>query len=522
MQRFEPPDRFMYSRQGPWPQPSPSYPMLCANEVLNIPDLEQMQYNLRIGARYMRDMIGFAPYAARLGIADMAWAGPTDERLKELMFETEYTRFARDLDARDERRCANAGVKVTTKTRKYDFSAMRLIVNRTIEGTYTAGTILIYEHDREAGHEIKCIFVNDDDETVHGTDVCIKKGDAAWELAKLYLLQGAAYHVQFVVHPALHFPMDAVNAITKSAVPVTHPLLQLLLPHSGYQLPLDHAVLESAESLVNNNARGTRFDPLMADGYDIKVLFGAGYAGFPERDFGNAYPPYNYMKPQKGFDSEYGAFLQAYYEPFETFCTAVADHILRRDRRDPVKEYAWRWMHYNHAHVLGFPDPKELDAPTILAQAMAIYMWDCSVSHAADHANYAWCVASKERCMRIRIPPPKDAKQPPMRNGERVELAGNIATVDDYARSEMCTYMFFKPWAVEPNLLDTMYAFTDPGLMEAADTFKMALLKVSERTDIRQFMPLRKGQICDKPHDDGTPGPTPAEYDDTIPSSIQY
>jgi hypothetical protein len=120
----------------------------------------------------------------------------------------------------------------------------------TIEGTYTAGTILIYEHDSTAGHRVTCIFLNDGVDASAGKDVCVRPGDPAWDLAKLYLLQGAAYHVQFVVHPALHFPMDAVNAITKSAVPVTHPLLQLLLPHSGYQLPLDHAVLESAESLV--------------------------------------------------------------------------------------------------------------------------------------------------------------------------------------------------------------------------------------------------------------------------------
>ena len=375
MKRFEPPDQFMYRRQGPWPQPSPSYPLLCANEVLNIPDLEQLQYNLEIGSRYMRDQLAFAPFAAEQAIADMAWAGPTDDDLKRLMFTTEFTRFIRKLDDRDRKRCKDAGVKVSQKTRKYDFSAMRLIVNRTIEGTYTAGTILIYEHDRKAGHRVVCIFVNSDDDTSDGKDVCIRPGDAAWDLAKLYLLQGAAYHVQFVVHPALHFPMDAVNAITKSAVPMTHPLLQLLLPHSGYQLPLDHAVLESAESVVNANAQGTRFDPLMADGYDLKVLFGAGYAGLP--DFGNAYPRYDYMNPQKGFDSEYGEFLQAYYEPFETFCTVVAKYILAREQ---LWDYARRWMHYNNAHVFGFPDADRLKDRGILARAMAIYMWDCSIS----------------------------------------------------------------------------------------------------------------------------------------------
>jgi len=521
MKRFEPPDQFMYRRQGPWPQPSPSYPLLCANEVLNVPELEQLQYNLDIGSRYMRDQVAFAPFAAEMAIADMAWAGPTDADLHRLMFTTEFTRFIRELDDRDRKRCGDAGVKVSQKTRKYDFSAMRLIVNRTIEGTYTAGTILIYEHDRTAGHQVTCIFLNDGDDASAGKDVCIRPGDAAWDLAKLYLLQGGAYHVQFMVHPALHFPMDAVNAITKSAVPVTHPLLQLLLPHSGYQLPLDHAVLESAESLVNNNAQGTRFDPLMSDGYDLKVLFGGGYAGLPEEDFGNAYPRYDYMNPQKGFDSPYGEFLQAYYGPFETFCTAVAGYILAPGR-EHLREYAGRWMHYNNAHVFGFPNADQLTEPGVLARAMAIYMWNCSVSHAVDHANYTWCVASKERCLRIRIPPPEAADQPPMRYGKRVALAGEIATVDDYARTEMCTWMFFKPWTLKPNLLETLYAFTDIELVQAAKRFKKALLAVSQRTDIHQFMPLQEGQLRDGPRDDGTPGPADAKYGDTIPPSIQY
>jgi hypothetical protein len=109
-----------------------------------------------------------------------------------------------------------------------------------------------------------------------------------------------------------------------------------------------------------------------------------------------------------------------------------------------------------------------------------------------------------------------------MRDGKPVELAGNIATVDDYARSEMCTWMFFKPWTVDRNLADTLYAFTDVELVQAAKQFKNDLRKVSERTDIHQFMPLHEGQVCDSSDDDGTPGPSKAKYRDTIPPSIQY
>ena len=103
-----------------------------------------------------------------------------------------------------------------------------------------------------------------------------------------------------------------------------------------------------------------------------------------------------------------------------------------------------------------------------------------------------------------------------------MELAGKIATVDDYARSEMCTWMFFKPWTLQRNLVETLYAFTDRELVEAATGFNKALLKVSERTDIHQFMPLQVGQPRDDTRDDGTPILVPAKYEDTIPPSIQY
>jgi hypothetical protein len=82
--------------------------------------------------------------------------------------------------------------------------------------------------------------------------------------------------------------------------------------------------------------------------------------------------------------------------------------------------------------------------------------------------------------------------------------------------------MFFKPWTIKPNLLDTLYAFTDTELVRASEQFKDALLEVSKRTDIHQFMPLQEGQLRDGPRDDGTPGPAEAKYGDTIPPSIQY
>lgn len=99
-----------------------------------------------------------------------------------------------------------------------------------------------------------------------------------------------------------------------------HPLFQLFLPHSAYALPLNNAVLESSQSVVHNNAQGTRFDPLTADGFNLKLLFGAGYNGVSAADNGKqympgAYPRYDYMTPvfyREGdvFDSFYARWLR--------------------------------------------------------------------------------------------------------------------------------------------------------------------------------------------------------------------
>src|SRR5262249_25748665 len=120
--------------------------------------------------------------------------------------------------------------------------------------------------------------------------VCPSGPQETWNLAKIYALQGAAYHVLFVVHPALHMPLDAVNAITKTVIPQNHPLFQLLYPHLAYQLALDNAVLQGPNSVVNNSPKGTWFDPLMGNAYNLKLLFAAGYTGLDEDFYGDAYP----------------------------------------------------------------------------------------------------------------------------------------------------------------------------------------------------------------------------------------
>lgn len=527
------PDQFLYSRTGPWPQPSPSHPMICADEVLHIPKMEELMFNQEIGLRYLKARVGYPAYAAKYAASQAGWTGIDHTRFDTIMLTTLYTRFktrlldeeisamkdafAGDPDILNE---VNSGVWF-----KYDFTAMDML--KTIEGTYSAGTKVYIRHDDDsADANASCRIIQVNDLFVHCSD-------SSWGIASLYALQGAAYHVLFVVHPAIHFPMDSVNAITKTSVPMGHPLFQLFLPHSAYSLPLDNSVLESSESVVNNNAQGTRFDPLTADAYNLKLLFGAGYNGLtsadgPQYDPG-AYPRYDYMKPgyfrKDGiFNSFYAKWLRSYYDVFLEFCSVVAAEV----KSDDVHlTYVKSWAKYCRTHVHGFPDPDEISGDNdILAKVMAIYTWNNSVSHGGDHWSFANEVSPVEKCLRIRRQPPQSRDEKPVNNAD--PDGGQIFSPNDMQRSALCQYMFFQAWAIEPNLIDTQYAFTNPVLIVAADKFHEQLKAVNAKLCTLLKAPVVQGAdsmaitSCQPLEPVENSGKTLVPYVRTIPQSIQY
>jgi hypothetical protein len=481
------PGHFLYQRTGPWPQPSPSYPMEHAPEVLNIPAVEQLIWNDTIGARLLVTQVGFPPEAAANAAKDALQEIPSDDEFVRIMTGSMYARYLRN----------TAGDTWTAS-----FSAMKLIADATLPGTYCAPAIC---HFKRAGAQFSCEKIEFPRISLPPLDV--KPGDAAWNLAKAYALQGAAYHALFVVHPALHFPMDSVNAITKSAVPHIHPLFQLLYPHTSYTLALDNAVLEGPNSVVNNNVTGTWYDPLTAKGIDILRLFGPGYIGVEKNPV--AYPAYDYLNPWMDERLPYGKCLKLYFDAFLTFATFVADEILANSPDDP---YVKRWAKYLHANIPSFPDEKKIFEPGVLARTMAVYMWDVSVSHGADHYSFITDVAPGGdnnqlacwRFLRIRVAPPTKNSAP------QVSTVGELCDPEDLYRTEMAQNMFFGAWTIKPNLNETYYAFASPELLIAQVAFHEELVNVSQQVKkiMPSFMPL-----------DAQDG---AQYSITLPASIQY
>jgi hypothetical protein len=478
------PDQFLYQRLGPWPQPCPSYPMEQAPEVLGVPPVEAFLWNGTIGARYLNAQTFYPPVAAANAVKDGALPIPSDAEFVRMMTASVYARFMRE----------------TKSGWVADFRAMELIAKDTLPGTFCAPTICHFS--RNSDKQFQCDSIEFFPTSFPPFKV--KPGEVSWNLAKVYALQGAAYQSLFVVHPALHFPMDSVNAITKTAVPHIHPLYQLLYPHTSYTLALDNAVLEGANTVVNNNAPGTWFDPLTANGFEVKRLFGAGYKGLEK--YKEAYPEYKYLTPWMDAKLPYGACLQAYFKPFLDFCTTVAEFILAQSPNDP---YVARWADYNSVQVKGFPDAKKIFETGVLAQAMAIYMWDVTVSHGADHFSFANDIAAAYKFLRVRRhAPPINSSDGPM-----VQLVGDVCDPDDLCRTEMAQEMFFSAWTMWPNLIDTGYPFTSPALLQAQGQFKKDLAIIEQKVAklMPNFMPL--GSNIDKGSE---------QYRWTIPASIQY
>jgi hypothetical protein len=500
------PDQFLYGRRGPWPQPSPAHPLNEAMEVLTIPPIESMLWNATIGQRYLQLQVGYPPIAAANAVEQASYTTPPDQDFQRMMLETCYQRFLLPLSQRDRDLLAEQPLAAGTAPPfyKYDFSAMELV--QPLEGLNCAPTVVYIAGTPGASMSCVAICVG---------SLLIQASDPAWEMAKAYALQGAAYHILFVVHPALHFPMDSVNAVTKTAIPQAHPLFKLLYPHTSYTLALDNAVLESEFSVVNENAKGTWFDPLTANAYNLKLLFGAGYSGLPDKPYADAYPVFDYMRPAllKLADSpaapvyalSYSNWLTAYFnDAFLPFCLTVAKAVLAADPHD---EFVKRWAGYLKQCVYGFPDEREILDAECLAMTMAIYMWDVSVSHGADHYSFALEVPVPDKFLRIRRPAPTATNDPPV-------MAGEISTGDDRYRAEMCQALFFMPSAIKPNLNETFYAFTDPVLSSAQAKFHQDLLAVSNDTGLKQFMPLISSRDSDL-HPNFS-------YSHTIPASIQY
>ncbi len=375
-----PADQFLYERRGPWPQPSPHAGWQLAPAVLALPREEQADFDEHVGLRIALQVYLDPVLRARCWLkarSKLERVSPAD--FVSLLTRGAFSRFLNPhLDPWDRETFAEVLGEVEAgegELFKVDFTAMAQV--RPFAGMHVAPTVTLLRRSNGRFEPLAiAIAPGPGDAPAEGASwsdagagwVVLRPRDPAWDLAQYFVLQGASNHLILLVHPQLHFPMDAVNAVSKTVLTRDHLLLRLLLPHTRFTLPLDKGVLERDDIVLGDTLddRGRLYDALRARGErrrDLALLAGArfgmprgmlalerllegrpdddtddlrapfvapkdqlvglnviGYSGIPGN---SSYPRATFPSPPRPIHSDYGEFLERYYEEIRAFVGEV-------------------------------------------------------------------------------------------------------------------------------------------------------------------------------------------------------
>jgi hypothetical protein len=447
---------FLYPNNEPWPEQSFDYPYGQAPTVSNIPPAEAEDWQKNVGQYYTDNAVGTLTHPTPFGIkaADFArrsfaangltgYGDVSDELFVELLCEGLYSKYLGPLDPQD---YALFGLQEQPgfEYLKSDQSCMR-VVTKPWDGEYVAPAIAVFRRpanfqpsfDGWKQYEVVAIALARKDATTGqfswAKDLVFDKathsGGTGWWLAKYFVLQGAIHRINLVDHIKVHFPGDAINAITKSVLPRWHLISQLLVPHFRLTLPVNNTVLEGQRSIINRDT-WYPWSPVTARGDEIRKLIPLAWAGgdyyWDERN--TSYPRYFWSndpgsvpdpadpqgKSLKTFiglnASLYGKFLRDYHAPVLAFARAVVG-LLPKPAATPEQDgIEWlelqRWAHEISELVPGFPDEHAIRDPELLAQVCATLIWNAAIVHSSDHATLHMMIDKHPVPFILRVNPP--------------------------------------------------------------------------------------------------------------------
>ncbi|MFK7827487.1 MAG: hypothetical protein AB8G05_25300 [Oligoflexales bacterium] len=456
---------FLYERKGPWPQPSPEHPMGQAPAVVHVPKIENMQFFKCIGIRYLWQTIAYTPTSFVQGLLKPGLEPVSDEEFVDILSGTIFAKLIKnEFDKKD----LEIFGQFMSDDKKYclvDMEAVKGIETFPDQYLSASKTLLIDHGDFK--YEVAAISV------YKSRDVFVPNDGDAWKLAKYYALQGAALVTTLLEHPLVHFPYDAINAVTKTAIPKDHILFRLIFPHTFLTLPLENAVLEGANSIISDKTY-LPYTLYPGPGPQLKKMLVKGYMGIRGND---SYPKFTYPKQPRKPLSRYDVYLNEYFDEIYKF----VDNILKDlDRND---HYVGVWAKYLTQFIPGFPDEKEISQGDNLVRAVAIYIWTVTVNHSVDHYNYGFLNLRKVP-MRLRVAPPKKGmKLPPLR-----QLNNWI----DFGKYNLANIMFYKSLTVAP-LMEANYEFDEKGAKYLQE-FRNNLIELDKKftREGMNFMPLSK------------------------------
>ncbi|MBB6460351.1 hypothetical protein [Flammeovirga kamogawensis] len=476
-----PKENFLYNREGPWPQPSPRNPKGEAPAVLRLPRQEKIDWKNKIGKRYFRNMWTYWPRALSYSIKYRGLHKIDNQLFDQYLGEGVFSKFLiKGLSVQKEK-IFSKFLPVNYNSNEYyiiDLSLMSF--TQPFKGIYSSATIVLFK--KEKGKLIShLIFV---DEFTNNNVVSRSDGNA-WELAKVFVMQGASYKLILSEHALLHFPFDCINAISKSTLPINSILLQLLLPHFEHTLVLNKVVLNSSASPVENDQKFP-YSGFLGKGEGQRSLVACAYTGIDGND---SYNGYRYSKDIEKFDSPYYLFLKEYYDTIEYFVSEVVN-VISDEEMNLIEE----WANHINQWLPTFSSKEAIKDKKTLVKEITMIIWDVSIAHSADHHSFAE-IPSYLIPLRVRINP-KDidcSQEIDWKNGMNIK---------DMFRYRMEREMFFKPTNVS-NLFNTYYHFEKVNYSEKTKAYLKNLnaifLKDLEKTEQRiksknipVFIPLKK------------------------------
>lgn len=439
---------FLYGRKGPWPQPCPDHPYDESPGVIHLPINEWIDWWLRIGSRFVFLWPTLTPVYFLDGLLNPGCKEVSDEEFHHYLTNTMMARFI--TPNMDEVDCEvfKSHMKPGKKYFVVDLDPVRVI--KPFKGMHVSPTKTLLEEIGPQVFKIECIWMNKTAQVIEPSD-----GDA-WELAKYFVLQGGALCATMVVHPLQHFPLDSINAITKTALPKDHTLFKLLHAHMRFTLPLENAVLNFEMSLLHDDRWWKTYAPFPGPYDGVRDLLVEGYRGIKNND---SYPCFSYPRRPPKVYSGYGTFLDAYYETIYDF----VDKVLATIPKDDIA--VTNWANYINHWVPGFPDGKEIWEGKSFTEVVAFYIWDVTVGHTIDHHNYGEMDVRKVPLRIRQAPPTKKCK---------IKSLKALQSPIDLMKYKLAMKLFFGP-SVITRLKDVDYKFKDPNLKVAQESFKVNL-----------------------------------------------
>jgi hypothetical protein len=462
------PKDFLYNRAGPWPQPCPEHPFGEAAGVLHLPLTEAVDWWLRIGSRYVTTL-AYTPVAYIRGIMNPGLLPVDDQEFSEMLTATMLAKFVKNVFDFKDRKIF--GEKLNEENIWIcDFEPVRVV--KTFKGLYASASKTLL---KKKGDDffVMAIYI---DET---QSIFTPEDKDKWELAKYFVLQGGALCSTLVIHPLLHFPMDSVNAITKTALPKNHIIFQLLYPHLRFTLYLEKAVLTFKSSVLQSKW-WMPYAPYPGAYEGLRDLLVEGYNGIGDNF---SYPPFKFQFEPEFIVGKYGEFHQAYYPVFKKFATDILVDLTEEEIF-----YLSNWADYITVWVPGFPKGVELVRDReLLISTIAYFLFDVSVGHTVDHYNYGQMDIRKIP-MRLRQAPPDHKKSMTLDRSK-------LTTFWDFGKYEMARRLFFKA-STKTKLIESVYdfGFRQEKLQRHVSQFKENLRRVDEKLkkDNAQYAPLEE------------------------------